>query len=58
METGQILRHRSDEVPGEIYYIADNRVIQDFRQKRIFFSTEAEFYTRNEGVRLYLIRFL
>lgn len=57
-ETGQILRHRNDRVPGEIYYIADNRILRDFRQKGIFFSTAAEFYTRNEGVRLYLIRFL
>lgn len=56
--TNRILEHRKERIPGEVFYVADNRVLRDFRQKGIFFVTEAEFYTRNEGVRLYLIRFL
>ncbi len=57
-ETGRILQHRKERVPGDIYYIADNRVLRNLKQKGIFFVTAAEFYTRNESVRLYLIRFL
>lgn len=57
-ETGQILRHRKEMVTGETYYIVDNIILQDFKRKGIFIETKAEFFTRNEGVRLYLIRFL
>jgi hypothetical protein len=57
-ETGRILYHKKEIIQGDVFYIADNSVLRNLKQKGVYFATLAEFYTRDEGRRLYLIRFI